>query len=122
MVIDFILQHFQFSDFDFYDGLIFGGHYSLVKQITMPSSFIGKAVCAENDEWNEELGRKIAFSRAKDKCYKSFFKRANIFVQAIDKHLGDMIEKFNDFGLKLENKRETLQNIIDKAIYNDEKE
>jgi RNA processing factor Prp31 len=68
------------------------------------------------DEWNKETGCMIAFSRAKDKCYKSFFKRANTFVQTVDRRLGDMIEMFNDFGMKLENKREALQNEIDDRI------
>ena len=58
----------------------------------------------------------IAFSKAKDKCYKSFFKRANTFVQMVDRRLGDMIDSFNDFGIKLENKREALQSQIDEMM------
>jgi len=74
---------------------------------------MGKAVCAAEDEWNEETGKLIAFSRAKDKCYKSFFKRANTFVQTVDRRLGDMIEMFNDFGMKLEDKREGMRQRIE---------
>ena len=110
MVSDFIREHFQFSDLDFWFAL-----YN-TEMVHMPNSFIGKAVCAAEDEWNEELGRKIAFSRAKDKCYKSFFKRANQFVQLVDRRLGDMIDTFNNFGLKLEAKRETLQKQIDECM------
>ena len=107
MVSDFIQQHFSFGDVDFW--------YALedVDKVRMPDSFIGKAVCSPDDEWNEELGKMIAFSKAKDKCYKSFFKRANMFVQAIDGRLGDMIESFNNFGMKLEDKRAGLQQQID---------
>lgn len=110
MVSDFIQQHFEFNDINFW--------YALedVNKIHMPDSFMGKAVCAPDDEWNEELGRMIAFSRAKDKCYKSFFKRANAFVQQVDRRLGNMIEMFNDFGLKLESKKETLTGIIEERI------
>lgn len=110
MVSDFIHDHFDFPDLDFW--------YALedISKVDMPSSFMGKAVCAAEDEWNEELGRKIAFSRAKDKCYKSFFKRANQFVQLVDRRLGDMIDTFNHFGLRLEDKREALQQQIDEAI------
>ena len=86
----------------------------------MPSAFMGKAVCAPEDEWNEETGRMIAFSRAKDKCYKSFFKRANTFVQRVDARLGDMVGLFNDLGLKLEDKREALTAQIDKRIKSEE--
>ena len=110
MVSDFIQQHFSFGDVDFW--------YALedVDKVHMPDSFIGKAVCSPDDEWDEELGKMIAFSKAKDKCYKSFFKRANTFVQMVDRRLGDMIDSFNDFGMKLENKREALQNQINERI------
>ena len=113
MVRDFIYEHFDWSDVSMSDALC----YRMRNKIDMPHSFMGKAVCASEDEWNEELGKKIAFSRAKDKCYKSFFKRANTFVQTIDLRLGDMIEMFNDFGIKLENKREALQKQIDEVLY-----
>lgn len=110
MVSDFIQQHFSFGDVDFW--------YALedVDKVRMPDSFIGKAVCSPDDEWDEELGKMIAFSKAKDKCYKSFFKRANTFVQMVDRRLGDMIDSFNDFGMKLENKRENLQEQINERI------
>ena len=88
--------------------------YNILK---MRHYYTGIATCAPEDEWNEELGRKIAFSKAKDKCYKSFFKRANTIVQTIDCRLGDMIEMFNDFGLKLENKRQALQDQIDAVVH-----
>jgi hypothetical protein len=115
MLVNFIKEHANFSDLSLYDAINFwdGKWY---ESLCMPYSFMGKATCAEEDEWNEELGRKIAFSRAKDKCYKSFFKRANRFVQAIDNRLGDMITLFNDFGMKLENKRDILQGQIDELI------
>ena len=113
MVSDFIEDNFRFNDFD----MQFCLDYNWVdKALKMPSSFIGKAVCAPEDEWNEETGRMIAFSRAKDKCYKSFFKRANFFVQALDRRLGQMITTFNDFGMKLDGKREALQTKINERI------
>ena len=112
MLEEFAKQHFKWNDFDF----DFGIDYGYMKSLYLPSSFIGKAVCAEGDEWNEELGRMIAFSRAKDKCYKSFFKRANKLVQTVDRRLGDMITMFNDFGLKLESKKEALTNNIEARI------
>ena len=105
MLEDFIEKNFRFNDIDF----DFALNYSWQeKNLEMPISFIGKAVCAPEDEWNEELGRMLAFSRAKNKCYTSFFKRANHLVQAVDRRLNDMITAFNDFGMKLENKKEML--------------
>ena len=118
MVNDFIREHFEFSDLDF--DIATSYHYE--KKLSMPHSFMGKAVCAPEDEWNEETGRLIAFAKAKDKCYKSFFKRANAFVQAVDRRLGDMIDLFNNFGMKLEGKREALQRQIDERTSAKEEE
>ncbi len=118
MVRDFIYDNFQFKDINMFasiEGFWGDGRFG-EKVLTMPNSFIGKAVCAAEDEWDEELGKKIAFARAKDKCYKSFFKRANTFVQAVDRRLGDMISAFNDLGLKLDTKREALENEIESKI------
>lgn len=112
MVTNFIEENFRFPEIDF--------HYSLEAKLTdelkMPHTFIGKAVCSPDDEWDEEVGKMIAFSRAKDKCYKSFFKRANHFVQTIDRRLGEMIECFNDFGMKLEDKRMALEHEISEKV------
>lgn len=116
MVSDFIREHFDFSDLDFWCAL------ENVDMVKMPNSFMGKAVCASEDTWDEETGRIIAFARAKDKCYKSFFKRANAFVQAVDRRLGDMIDAFNNMGMKLEDKREALQHQIDERISSKEEE
>ena len=111
MVRDFIAEHFRWEDFDMdYIG------YNFLSKIKMPSSFMGKAICAPEDKWDVETGKMIAFSRAKDKCYKSFFKRANTFVQRIDTRLGDIIEMFNNFGDKLDKKRIALQTQIDERV------
>ena len=113
MLYDYIYEHFTFSDFDMNSCM----EYRLIDEIIeMPSSFMGKAVCSAEDEWNEELGRKIAFSRAKHKCYRSFFKRANTFINALDRRMGDMIESFNSLGKQLEDKRDGLQHQIDEAL------
>ena len=109
MLIDFVREHFRWDDVD----MDYAIDYHFEPKLQMPHSFMGKAVCAAEDEWNEALGKKIAFSRAKDKCYKSFFKRANLLVQTYDRRLGDMIETFNDFGLKLDAKREALESQIE---------
>ena len=109
MLIDFIQDHFDFKDVDLSHSTYFK---FMNDKLEMPNSFIGKAVCAAEDEWNEDTGRLIAFARAKDKCYKSFFKRANVFVQAIDRRLGDVLEIFNKFGSQLSDKREGMEQRI----------
>ena len=106
MLEDFAKEHFKWNDFDF----DFGIDYDYMKSLYLPNSFKGKAICAENDEWNEELGRMLAYSRAKDKCYKSFFKRANKLIQTLDRSI------FNDFGIKLDTKKNELEEKIEDMI------
>ena len=108
MLMDFITDNFNFADFDIGEAIFMSR-----KLYRMPKSFMGKAVCAEGDEWNEELGRMIAFSRAKDKCYRSFFKRANVLVNAVDRRLNDMMTMFNAMGDKLSDNKLGLEQRIE---------
>lgn len=72
--------------------------WKVKKILTMPDRFVGVATCDENDEWNEEIGKAIAFSRAKYKLHNSFFKRANTFVNECDRALTKLITSLNDYG------------------------
>ena len=92
----------------------------LRKKLRMPYSFVGKAVCAEGDEWNEELGRKIAYSRAKNKLYTSFFRRANMFINEVDYKLNRMISRLNDFGKTLDDQRVGLEQSIEEMVQKEE--
>lgn len=75
----------------------------LDRYMTLPDRFVGKAVCAPEDEWNEEVGRLIAFDRAKEKLATSFFKRAQEYVTEIDAAFTDMVTRVNEYGARLEN-------------------
>lgn len=74
---------------------------NITKIMRMPDRFVGVATCDENDEWNEEIGKAIAFSRAKYKLHNSFFKRANTFVNECDRALSKLITSLNDYGEQL---------------------
>ena len=111
----FIEDNFNFPDINF-DYSISSWNNHNIKELRMPRSFSGRAVCAEEDEWNEELGRMIAFSRAKNKFYKTFFKRANFFVNLVDRRLSNMVEIFNNMGEKLDAKRSKLEQAIENRI------
>ena len=71
------------------------------QRITMPASFMGMAKCSPEDEWDVEVGKTIAFNRAKRKFCESFFKRASYLIQCYDDMLDSLVESFNDFGNKL---------------------
>ena len=74
-------------------------HFS--KKLYMPKRFWGIATCAEDDEWDEEKGKFLAFSRAKNKLNNSFFKRAQLYIDTFDKSLNDSILILNNLGNKL---------------------
>ena len=103
------------SDFDFPDMEMYMP-FPAARKLLMPNSFMGKAVCAPEDEWNEETGRKIAYSRAKHKLYMSFFKRANLYVQTIDQRLNDIMNQFNELGEALSENQDRLDNEIEALI------
>ena len=109
---DFVIKDFNFSDIS----IDFAITSSLEKKIEMPRSFWGKAVCSEEDEWDEEVGRMIAFSRAKAKFYTSFFKRASMFVNTFDRCINEMVTVFNNMGEKVDAHNEKLQYMIEQRV------
>ena len=93
----------------------FWGIFCLVrdnKVIKMPNSFIGKAVCSEQDEFDVEKGKKLAYLRAKDKFYRSFFKRLNAVVNLIDKNLQDLVTTGSALGVTI---TENMQKLKDEV-------
>ena len=73
----------------------------LFKDTSMPNKFVGVAICSENDEFDEELGRTIAFSRAKDNLNKCFFKRASTYINTLDDWINEALDIVNAYGEKL---------------------
>lgn len=108
LLIDYIWKHFRNNN------LANPNWEYAEKRLQLPKSFKGRAVCAPEDEWNEETGRMVAFARAKNKAYACFFRHANAFIQDTDRELNQMITDFNDFGMRLEARRDQLENEIEK--------
>ena len=73
------------------------------KNISLPRTFSGVASCAEGDEWDEEIGKKLAYSRARYKFDKSFFKHANWFIRYCDKTIDGLYTSINKYGEKISN-------------------
>lgn len=78
----------------------------------MKDRYAGVAKCAPDDEWDEEIGRHIAFYRLCDKVMRSYFKRMNFFVNYVDRELNDFMYHLNDFGEKLTQVQNTRENWI----------
>ena len=91
-------------------------NYIAWETLEMPHSFSGKAVCSDEDEWDEELGKTIAYARARRKMYNSFFRRANTYVNMFDKQINDMISNLNALGEKVTEWQDNLQKEVEKKI------
>ena len=109
---DFVKENFSWKDIN----ILYAIDGKLLDKIQMPRYFIGKAVCADEDEWDVELGKKIAYSRAKDKCYRSFFRRASLLIQTIDRRFEEMMDTFNALGSKLSDNKDRLEANIEKRL------
>lgn len=88
----------------------------LLKVLEMPNSFCGKAVCAEEDNFDVELGKMMAFQRARHKFYSSFFKRAGLLVSTIDDELERFSAAVNRIGAKVSDNFEGMNQKIDEML------
>ncbi len=82
----------------------------------LPNRFVGIATCSPEDEWNEELGKQIAFARVKRSYYKSYFKHANDYVVRLDDELNRIIEIFNAHGDRVTANLAREHDRIEKAL------
>lgn len=69
--------------------------------IELPKRFVGIATCSEEDEWDEERGKTIAFHRMKNSLFNTFFRKANAAIGKVDNTITYAVEKFNTFGEKV---------------------
>lgn len=85
-------------------------------KLYMPNKFVGIATCGPDDEWNEDIGRLIAFSRAKDNLLKSFFKHAQIYISSLEDWLDEAVTVFNNLGDKLAENSEHRHAYIEELL------
>lgn len=106
---------FDFLDYPFRDSL-WPQKKNFNTKLMMPKSFVGVATCSPEDEWDEELGKLIAFYKAKQKFGISFFKRANLFINELDNELNKYIDRFNDYANRLDSNMNHLEERIDELM------
>ena len=73
-------------------------HGFLIDKLSMPNRFVGVAHCSPEDNFNEHIGKVIAYQRARKNLYKSFFKRANTYMNVLDEYMDKSEQIFNEFG------------------------
>ena len=87
------------------------------KDALLSNKYVGVAICAPEDEWDEQLGRRIAYHKAKMKFDTSFFKHANKVIDAYDESIGRAAEALNAYGRKalehMEKRDKALNAILD---------
>lgn len=102
MFLNFVQENFKVD-------LTFGMDYN---RLLMPNRFVGKAVCAEGDEWEEEKGKLLAYDRMKNDLIASFQRSAQYFVDWYDNELSNAVKVLNAYGEKLHYNKERRQSVI----------
>ena len=72
-------------------------------RLAMPNTFSGIATCSPEDEFDENYGRLLAFNKMKYKLNSSFFKRANLFVNTLDREIDRIATEIDKVGEGLTN-------------------
>lgn len=94
-------------------------YYELDNRYSLPNRFVGIAKCSVNDEWNEQLGKLIAFDRLKEKVNNSFVKCANKYVEDIDKSINTFCYNTQTYLNKLASNSDRRKNLINQLIMED---
>lgn len=115
MFMEFLIENYPHFEFPYWADPIH-------QKLKMPNRFCGISTCGPNDEWNEDTGRLIAFDRMKDSLNKSFFKRANTFVNEWEKRLDLFCDRTNAYGQKLEYNTNRRKALIEKILGSDTEE
>lgn len=106
LFVDFACDNFPIAT-----GLFFN-HIKLYNECLMPNKFTGITVCSPDDQWDEDTGCLIAFSRMKDNLNRSFFKKANKYFNWLDERVNQDADLINKIGVKLANNEEHRHNYI----------
>ena len=89
----------------------------LLRKMILPTQFVGIASCNKEDEFDVELGKRIAFNKAKAKLNNSFFKRAQYYINNVDEAFSKMVSSFNEYGSRLtanaERRDEAIKKLLD---------
>lgn len=119
---DLVLNFFNiaFMDWDIPPkaNVLFEPNSSVRQQLRLPERFEGKAVCSPEDTWDVEVGKLIAFNRAKYKLNTSFFKRAQLYVDIINNEFDKLITSVNKYGARLKRGAKTREEHIKKLAPN----
>jgi hypothetical protein len=78
--------------------------WELHSQFLMSDTYTGVATCMEGDEWNEEIGKRIALNKAERKWGNAFFRKANTLTSKIYEDFIQGCDTIDAFGVQLGDK------------------
>lgn len=81
-------------------------------QVKMRNYYTGIATCSPEDEWDEELGKLIAYNKMMKKFCSAFFRRLNYYFDKYDKVLENAVIQCDTMGEKWNKQIEMLDNEI----------
>ena len=87
---------------DYLESKVSGTYLYWDVNLNLANRYVGIATCAENDEWDEKIGRRIAFYKMKKKFYNALFRRVNKVIDACDNELARIADSFNLLGAKVQ--------------------
>ena len=97
-----IIDDVKYDAYDYFNHCTpFSCAYYDIQNVQIPDRFVGIATCSKDDEWDEHIGRVIAYNRALKKYSKCFFKAINRLVNTIDDMLNRFTGEANNYGAKL---------------------
>lgn len=92
--VKYDVNHYLLEHDDYYHG-----------SYHLPNQFVGIARLNPNDEWNSEIGRWVAYAKARAKYDRSFFKRLQLYINERDKEMNNLVDTINALGHRLERAR-----------------
>ena len=87
--------------------------WNIMNKLEMPNTFSGVATCKEDETFDVQIGKKIAYNKAKMKFDNSLFKRFQKYIDYIDNHFNEIILRIDGYGEKLADKQEARRQQID---------
>lgn len=83
-----------------------------INKFEMNNKFTGTAVCAGEDEWNEELGKRMAFYRMKRKLFDSFYNKLRAYFDMKEDELDRFEQICLAYKAKVDSSMMRQENII----------
>lgn len=90
--------------------------YYYKSKFALARRYVGVARCNPDDNWNEDIGRLVAYTRMKNSYFKDFFIRTKKIYEEMEKILNEEYYACNKLGDKFANELDRLDELIRKRV------